>query len=124
MSVKCSEVVNFNICLGYYRLITQMFKEELDYIKNYKIVLNDYFKKVLNLQVNIGSKLGKPPDEFTNASWIDFSPILKLTQIVPKMIQKQIENIKNFMDDIDKSLKTIENFLNEKSKVIKRFQQK
>ena len=124
MSVKCSEVVNFNICLGYYRLITQMFKEELDYIKNYKIVLNDYFKKVLNLQVNIGSKLGKPPDEFTNASWIDFSPILKLTQIVPKMIQKQIENIKNFMDDIDKSLKTIDNFLNEKSKVIKRFQQK
>ena len=124
MSIKCSEVVNYNICLGYYRLITQMFKEELEYIRNYKAQINDYFKKVLNLQVNIGSKLGKPPDEFANATWIDFSPILKLTQLIPKIIQKQIENIKNFLDEIDKMLKTIDSFLSEKSKLIKNLQQK
>ena len=123
MSVKCSEVVNFNICLGYYRLITQMYKEELEYIRSYKIQISDYFKKVLNLQVSIGSKLGKPPDEFADATWIDFSPILKLTQLIPKIIQKQLENIKNFMDEIDKYLKTIDNFLTEKAKMIKRFQQ-
>ncbi len=123
MSVKCSEVVNFNICLGYYRLITQMYKEELEYIRSYKIQLNDYFKKVLNLQVSIGFKLGKPPDEFADATWIDFSPVLKLTQLIPKIIQKQLENIKNFMDEIDKYLKTIDNFLNEKAKMIKHFQQ-
>ena len=123
MSVKCSEVVNFNICLGYYRLITQMYKEELEYIRSYKIQLSDYFKKVLNLQVSIGSKLGKPPDEFADATWIDFSPVLKLTQLIPKIIQKQLENIKNFMDEIDKYLKTIDNFLSEKAKMIKRFQQ-
>ena len=123
MSVKCSEVVNFNICLGYYRLITQMYKEELEYIRSYKIQLSDYFKKVLNLQVSIGSKLGKPPDEFANASWIDFAPVLKLTQLIPKIIQKQLENIKTFMDEIDKYLKTIDNFLSEKAKMIKRFQQ-
>ena len=123
MSVKCSEVVNFNICLGYYRLITQMYKEELEYIRSYKIQLNDYFKKVLNLQVSIGFKLGKPPDEFADATWIDFSPVLKLTQLIPKIIQKQLENIKNFMDEIDKYLKTIDNFLSEKAKMIKRFQQ-
>jgi len=123
MSVKCSEVVNFNICLGYYRLITQMYKEELEYIRSYKIQLSDYFKKVLNLQVSIGSKLGKPPDEFADATWIDFSPVLKLTQLIPKIIQKQLENIKNFMDEIDKYLKTIDNFLNEKAKMTKHFQQ-
>jgi len=124
MSIKCSEVVNYNICLGYYRLITQLFKEELDYIRNYKAQINEYFKKVLNLQVNIGSKLGKPPEEFVNATWIDFSPILKLTQLIPKIIQKQIENIKIFLDEIDKILKTIDNFLAEKSKMIKNLQQK
>ena len=123
MSVKCSEVVNFNICLGYYRLITQMYKEELEYIRSYKIQLSDYFKKVLNLQVSIGSKLGKPPEEFANASWIDFTPVLKLTQLIPKIIQKQLENIKTFMDEIDKYLKTIDNFSSEKAKMIKRFQQ-
>ena len=124
MSIKCSEVVNYNICLGYYRLITQMFKEELDYIRSYKTHINDYFKKVLNLQVNIGSKLGKPPDEFANATWIDFSPIIKLTQLIPKIIQKQIENIKTFLDEIDKMLKTVDNFLSEKTKLIKSLQQK
>jgi len=124
MSIKCSEVVNYNICLGYYRLITQMFKEELDYIRNYKGQINEYFKKVLNLQVSIGSKLGKPPDEFAKATWIDFSPILKLTQLIPKIIQKQIENIKNFLDEIDRMLRVIDNFLSEKSKLIKNLQQK
>ena len=124
MSVKCSEVVNYNICLGYYRLISQMFEEEIKYIKNYKVILNDYFKKVLNLQVNIGSKLGKPPDEFSNADWLNFGPILKLTQQIPKMIQKQIENIKTFMDDLDKKTKVLDDFLKDKSNIIKRFQLK
>ena len=124
MSVKCSEVVNYNICLGYYRLISQMFEEEIKYIKNYKVILNDYFKKALNLQVNIGSKLGKPPDEFSNADWLNFGPILKLTQQIPKMIQKQIENIKTFMDDLDKKTKALDDFLKDKSNIIKRFQLK
>ena len=124
MSVKCSEVVNYNICLGYYRLISQMFEEEIKYIRNYKVILNDYFKKVLNLQVNIGSKLGKPPDEFSNADWLNFGPILKLTQQIPKMIQKQIENIKTFMDDLDKKTKALDDFLKDKSNIIKRFQLK
>ena len=124
MSVKCSEVVNYNICLGYYRLISQMFEEEIKYIRNYKVILNDYFKKALNLQVNIGSKLGKPPDEFSNADWLNFGPILKLTQQIPKMIQKQIENIKTFMDDLDKKTKVLDDFLKDKSNIIKRFQLK
>ena len=124
MSVKCSEVVNFNICLGYYRFISLMFEEEIKYIRNYKIILNDYFKKVLNLQVTLGSKLGQPPEEFSNADWLDFKPILKLSQYIPKMIQKQIENIKYFIDESDKSIKTIDDFLKEKSNVIKKYQQK
>ena len=124
MSVKCSEVVNFNICLGYYRFISLMFEEEIKYIRNYKILLNDYFKKVLNLQVNLGSKLGNPPEEFSNVSWLNFTPMLKLTQHIPKVIQKQIENIKNFLDESEKSIKNIDDFLKEKSISIKKYQQK
>ena len=124
MSVKCSEVVNFNICLGYYRFISLMFEEEIKYIRNYKILLNDYFKKVLNLQINLGSKLGNPPEEFSNVSWLNFTPMLKLTQHIPKVIQKQIENIKNFLDESEKSIKNIDDFLKEKSISIKKYQQK
>ena len=124
MSVKCSEVVNFNISMGYYRLISEMFEEKIKYIRNYKTILNDYFKKVLNLQVNVGSKLGKPPEEFANAKWLNFSPILKITQQIPKIIHKQIESQKTFMDELDQSLKKIDDFLKDKSNIIKRFQTK
>ena len=124
MSVKCSEVVNFNISMGYYHLISEMFEEQLKYIRNYKVILNDYFKKVLNLQVNIGSKLGKPPEEFSNAKWLNYSLILKITEQIPKIIQKQIESQKNFMDELDKSLNKIDDFLKDKFNVVKRFQAK
>ena len=124
MSVKCSEVVNFNICLGYYKLISLMFEDEIKYIRNYKILLNDYFKKVLNLQVNLGSKLGQPPEEFSNAAWLNYSPILKMTQHIPKMIQKQLENISNFMEEFEKSLKSIDDYIKEKSNAVKKYQQK
>ena len=124
MSIKCSEVVNYNICRGYYNLITKMLEEEVKYILEYKSILNDYFKKSLNLQVNIGTKLGIPPDEYKNAKWLDYSPIINLTQQIPKIIQKQLENNKNFMDEIEKNIKHIDNFLKEKAKLIKKYEEK
>ena len=68
MSIKCSEVVNYNICRGYYNLISKMLEEQIKYILDYKSVLNDYFKKSLTLQVNLGTKLGNPPEEYKNAT--------------------------------------------------------
>ena len=124
MSIKCSEVVNYNICKGYYGLISKMLEEELKYIVDYKIVLNEYFKKTLNLQVNLGTKLSMPPEEYKNASWLNFEPIIQLTQQIPKIIQKQIENNKNFIDEVEKNVKNIENFLKEKAKLIKKFEEK
>ena len=124
MSIKCSEVVNYNICKGYYGLISKMLEEELKYIIDYKSILNDYFKKALNLQVNLGTKLSMPPDEYKNASWLNIEPIIQLTQQVPKIIQKQIEDNKNFIDEVDKNIKNIENFLKEKAKIMKKFEEK
>lgn len=124
MSIKCSEVVNYNICKGYYGLISKMLEEEVKYIIDYKSILNDYFKKALNLQVNLGTKLSMPPDEYKNASWLNIEPIIQLTQQVPKIIQKQIENNKNFIDEVDKNIKNIENFLKEKAKIMKKFEEK
>ena len=124
MSIKCSEVVNYNICRGYYNLISKMLEEQIKYILEYKSVLNEYFKKSLTLQVNLGTKLGNPPEEYKNATWLDFSPILILTQQIPKIIQKQIENNKTFIDEIEKSIKNIDNFLKDKEKIIKKYEEK
>ena len=124
MSVKCSEVVNYNISTGYYRLVTEVFEEEIKYIREYKTLVNEYFKKSLALQVSSGSKLGKLPDNFANATWLDSSEILKLSQLIPKIIQKQIENLKKFMDDIEKPLNLLDDFFKNKSSEMKKMQQK
>lgn len=124
MNIKCSEVDNYNICLEYYNLISLMFEEEIKYIRNYKILLSDYFKKVLFLQVNIGSKLGQLPEEFSKSTSLKYSHILKLTQHIPKMIQKQLESINIFMEEFEKSIKTIDDYLKEKSNLVKSLQVK
>ena len=124
MSVKCSEVVNFKITMGYHGLISQVFDQEIEYIHGYKSLISDYFKKALALQVSSGSKLGKLPDEYEKANWLDSSPILKLTQQIPKIIQKQLESLKNFLDDIEGKLKAVEAYLKGKASEIKKYQQK
>jgi len=124
MSVKCSEVVNFKISMGYHGLISQVFDQEIEYIHGYKSLINEYFKKALALQVSSGSKLGKLPDEYEKANWLDSSPILKLTQQIPKIIQKQLESQRNFLDEIEGKLKSVEAYLKSKASEIKKYQQK
>ena len=124
MSVKCSEVVNYKISMGYYNLISEMFEEEIKYIRGYKALINEYFKKTLNHQMTSGSKLGKLPEDFANATWIDSAPYLKLTQQIPKIIQKQIEFLNTFMDEIEKALNSLESFFKSKSSEMKKYQQK
>ena len=124
MSVMCAEVVNLKISMGYYNLISEIVQDEIKYIQGYKSIINDYFKKTLNFQVSAGSKLAKLPDNFANAKWIDSSPILKLTQQIPKIIQIQIENIKNFLDEIEKPLKGLDDYFKEKASEIKKSQSK
>ena len=124
MSVKCSEVVNYNISTGYFRLISQVLEDEIKYIQGYKSLANEYFKKAVTFQTTSGSKLAKLPDDFINATWIDHAPILKLSQLIPKVIQKQIENIKTFIDEIDNIISNLEDYFKKKSSEIKKIQQK
>lgn len=124
MSVKCSEVVNYKISMGYYDIISEMFDEEIRYIRGYKSIISEYFKKTLNHQMTSGSKLGKLPEDFANATWIDSKPYLRLTQQIPKIIQKQIEFLNVFMDEIEKALNSLDSFFKNKSSEMKKYQSK
>ena len=120
----CPEVDNFKKSMSYYNLISEMFDEEIRYISGYKSIINEYFKKTLNLQMSSGSKLGKLPEGFSNSTLIDSSAYLKLTQQIPKIIQKQIEFLSIFLSEVEKSLTNLDDFLKNKSSEIKRYQQK
>ena len=117
-------MVNYKISMGYYDIISQMFDEEIRYIRGYKALVSEYFKKTLNHQMTSGSKLGKLPEDFANATWIDSKPYLKLTQQIPKIIQKQIEFLNTFMDEIEKALNSLDSFFKSKSSEMKKYQQK
>ena len=124
MSVKCSEVVNYNISLGYYKLLKQMFEELIKYIKGYKSFTYEYYKKILDFQFKYGTKLTKPTEEFQNASWLNSLHIIKLTSKIPQIIQLQIENIKSFITGVEKTLKPIDDFVKDKSQIIKKCEKK
>jgi hypothetical protein len=122
MSIKCSEVVNFNLSLGYFNLISEIIQEQVKYIRGYKLIMNDYFQKVFELQKISGMKLGKVPANFEKSTWLDSAPLIKLTQQIPKIIQKHIEKVNDFVNGIEPVLKQLESFYKNKSLEIKKFQ--
>ena len=124
MSVKCSEVVNYNISLGYYKLLKQMFDELIKYIKGYKSFTYEYYKKILDFQFKYVTKLNKPTEAFQNASCLNSLHIIKLTSNIPKIIQLQIENIKSFINGVEQTLKPLDDFFKEKSQIIKKCEKK
>ena len=75
MSINCPEVVNYNICIDCYKYTSEMFKEEINYFKNYKNILNDYINKVTNLNGNSVSEITNLPIDFSNKTWIKMFPI-------------------------------------------------
>ena len=56
MSIKCSEVVNFNLSMSYYRLITQIMEEEIKYIRGYKSLINEYNYQKITFRREFGCK--------------------------------------------------------------------
>ena len=122
MSINCPEVVNYNICIDCYNYTSEMFKEEINYIKNYIKILNDYINKVSNLNTNSVSKITNPPKDFSNKAWIKIFPILNIAQQIPNIIKEQTEYQKKIIGKLDDTIKTYEVFL--ESIKIEDFQQK
>ena len=124
MSINCSEIVIYNIFYDCYKYTSEMFKEEINYFKNYKNILNDYINKVTNLNGNSVSEITNLPIDFSNKAWIKMLPILNISQQIPKIIKEQTEYQKKIIDKLDDTLKTYEDFLKEMSIKKENFQQK
>lgn len=123
MSIKCSETVNYLISLDYYRLISKIFEDELTYIKSYKVILKEFLDKTIILQMNLGTKLDKVPEEFAKKTWINPSPLIKLTAQIPTILTKQMEQINNFLEMSELSLKNLDDHVKEQTLEIKKYQQ-
>ena len=118
----CSELENINISIDYFIFIKGVFADYLQYIMNYKIITNEYIKKLELFQEKFSSKLsGAEKDNIKNKN-MNISHIFSLTSPLIKIIQRQIENLKIFMEGIDLQTENINKLIKEKEILSNKFQ--
>ena len=114
MNINCSEVDNFNISLSFYNSIKQIADDTLKYINNFKIITQEYQKKLISLNNNFGEKIKSCGDD-------KLFQIITLTEKLPNFINLNNEQYQSFLNISEQKIKNFENFLKEKSEIIKKY---
>ena len=118
----CSELENINISIDYFIFIKGVFADYLQYIINYKIIANEYIKKLELFQDKFSPKLSGVDKDNIKNKIMNISHIFSLTSPLIKIIQKQIENLKIFMEGIDLQKENINKLIKEKEILSNKFQ--
>ena len=122
MNFLCSEIQNITISTNYFNFIKEIFDDYIKYISNYRIITSEYIKKLTLFQEKSSLKLlGK---EIYNNQYenISKSHIYKITSIVPKIIDKQIENLNLLMTGIESQVNNYDSIMKEKDILLQKFE--
>lgn len=118
----CSELENINISVNYFCFIREVFDDYMQCITNYRAITNEYLKKLSMLQDKFKTKLlGKEKDNLKNKN-INTNHIFSLTSPVAKIIDKQIENLKMFIEGIGFQIENNNKVIKEKEILSNKFQ--
>ena len=120
----CSELENMNISINYFNFIKEVFDDYIKYITNYKLITNEYLKKMGQLQEKYSPKLtGKDKDkDYNKYKNINTTHIYSITYPVTKIIDKQIENLDILLFGIDSQIKNYNSIIKEKDILLSKFQ--
>ena len=113
---------NINISIDYFIFIKGVFADYLQNIINYKIIANEYIKKLELFQEKFSPKLSGVDKDNIKNKIMNISHIFSLTSPLIKIIQKQIENLKIFMEGIDLQKENINKLIKEKEILSNKFQ--
>ena len=117
-----SELKNINIALTYYSFIKEIFDDYIKYITNYRLITIEYIKRITQFQEKYSSKLlGKDIDTIKYKQ-IKTSHIFTITSSIPKIINKQIENLNFFMFGIESQINNYDSLIKEKDILLSKFQ--
>ena len=122
MNFLCSEIQNITISTNYFNFIKEIFDDYIKYISNYRIITSEYIKKLTLFQEKSSLKLlGK---EIYNNQYenISKSHIYKITSVVPKIIDKQIENLNLLMTGIESQVNNYDSIMKEKDILLQKFE--
>ena len=120
----CSELQNMNISINYFYFIKDVFEDYIKYISNYRNITNEYIKKLFLFQEKYSPRLlGKEKEKENNKyKEINTKHIFSITSPVPKIIDKQIENLTIFMNEIESQIEKYSSLIKEKDILSSKFQ--
>ena len=119
----CSELENMNISINYYSFIKEVFEDYIKYITNYKNITNEYLKKLIQNHEKYGPRLMGKEKDLSKYKGIKTTHIYSITSPIPKIINKQIENLKFFVTGIDSQIESYNLIIKEKDILSTKFQQ-
>ena len=118
----CSELENINISVSYFYCIKDVFSDYMQYIINYKSIINDYIRKLSAFNDKYSYKLLRGDDNIKYKNLKNINHLFSLTSPIPKIIEKQIENLKIFMDGISNQIDNNNKIIKEKEILSNKFQ--
>ena len=120
----CSELENMTISINYFNFIKDIFEDYMKYITNYRIITNDYIKKICQIQEKYGSRLSGKNKDKENQKYknINTKHIYAITSPIIKILDKQIEDFKLVMDGIESQIENYNIFIKEKKILFDKFQ--
>ena len=115
MSFLCSEDENLNISDNYYTFLKFLYKKYIKYITHYKEATSEYIKKLSLINEKYTPKLSKVKEEFRKNSSLNYSHIIAITSLIPRIINQQIFNGDFFIKGIDNQISVFEKYIREKT---------
>ena len=118
----CSELENINISIDYFIFIKGVFFDYLQYIINYKTVTIEYIKKLEIFQDKYTNKLTGNDKDNIKYKNINTKHIFSLTSTLIKIVEKQIENLKIFINGFNAQIENNNNTIKENEILANKFQ--
>ena len=120
----CSELENMIISTNYFNFIKDTFEDYIKYISNYRIITNEYIKKICQIQEKYGSRISGKNKDKENPKYknIYTDHIYTITSPIIKIIDKQIEDYKFVMDGIESQIENYNTLIKEKEILFDKFQ--
>ena len=113
---------NTIVSLEYFNIIKNINNNYLNYIKSYHSLTKEFAQKLYTIQQNNDKKTKEILSNISKEQSDNLSFIIKYENVFPKIFQQHLDNLYNFIINLEKEIKSHETFLNEKKKLVNKYQ--
>ena len=100
--------------LEYFNTIRELNANYLNYIKSFNTITKEYTQKLFSIQRDKDAKTKEIINNISEEQTKNLSSVIKITSTFPTFLHIYIENIYNFIVDLEREIKNHETYLKEK----------